>query len=81
MHGKQFLKLNQLIDLSKLLNENGYSNLNFEIIIPIDSDALLNRINEDIFFRNGVNGDKPTHTDEIVLNINDIKFKYVKKNE
>ena len=69
-------KLDDLINLSNLLNENNYSDKVSEIIFKVKTNEILNKINEDIYFRNKTSDSPPlTHVDEILLNINNIKFK------
>ena len=74
----QIVKLEELVKLSAILKENDFSNKGVEIIIKVKTNELLNKINEDIYFKNKT-PDSPqlSHTDEIILNINGITFKYV----
>lgn len=74
----QITKLENIIKLSEILKQNDFSNVNMEIIFKIKNIELLNRINEDIYYKNKTNDTPPIkHVDEIVLNINGIKFKYI----
>lgn len=74
----QLLKLNDLIKISELLAENNFNNKNITITIDVKTKELLNKINEDIYYRNDVNENNPPikEVDEIVLNINGTTFKY-----
>lgn len=70
------VKLDDLINLSNLLIENNYSDKVSEIIFNVKTNEILNKINEEIYFRNKTTDSPPlTHVDEILLNINNIKFK------
>lgn len=72
------VKLDELIKLSTILKENDFSNKNLEIIVNVKSSELLNKINEEIYFKNKTDNSPPlTHVDEIILNMNGIKFKYI----
>lgn len=74
----QMIKLEELIKLATILKENDYSNKNIEVVIKVKTNELLNKINEEIYFKNKTENSSPlTHVDEIILNINGIKFKYI----
>lgn len=77
---KQLIKLDNLIELSNLLLENGYSSNDMTIVINVHTEELLKRINEDIYYRNNKDNNTPINenVEEINVNINDIKFKYIK---
>ena len=77
---KQLIKLDNLIELSNLLLENGYSNSDMTIVINVHTNELLKKINEDIYYRNKEENNQPINenVDEIDLNINGINFKYIK---
>ena len=77
------LKMDDIIKLSAIMSENGYSNNGLTVIIPVRTQGLLNKINEDFYYRNATEGDKKSHpesVDEIVVNINGITFKYILEN-
>lgn len=79
----KMLKLEDAIELASLLHDNGYSDAGITIVINLKSDELLNKVNEDFYFKNN-NENKQgeiEHVDEIVLNINGITFKYIAENE
>ena len=77
---KQLIKLDNLIELSNLLLENGYSNDSMAIVINVHTNELLKKINEDIYYRNKEENSQPINenVDEIDININGINFKYIK---
>lgn len=77
----RIIKLDDLVKISKLLSDNGYADVDMEICINVPSDKLLNKINEDLYYRNKTE-DKPSfveNVDEINLVVNNIKFRYIKK--
>lgn len=74
----QIVKLEDVIKMSTLLSENGFSDKNIEVILKVKTNELLNKINEDIYYKNKTNDSPPLgHTDEIILNVNGITFKYI----
>jgi hypothetical protein len=74
------VKFADLIKLSKILSDNGFSNKGISIAIEVKNKTILNKINEDIFFRNGGEG-KVDEVDEIDINVNGVNFKYIIKEE
>ena len=74
------VKFTDLIKLSKILADNSFSNKGISISIEVKNKVILNKINEDIFFRNGGEG-KVEEVDEIDINVNGINFKYVVKED
>lgn len=74
------VKFVDLIKLSKILSDNGFSNKGISIAIEVKNKTILNKINEDIFFRNGGEG-KVDEVDEIDINVNGVNFKYIIKEE
>ena len=73
-------KLEPLTFLSSLIKENFSSNYdlsNMEIIFTVKED-VLKRINEDMFYAcNPASMNFPDEVDEINLEINEIKIKYI----
>lgn len=74
------VKFSDIIKISKILSENNFSNKDISIAIEVKNKIVLNKINEDIFFRNGGEG-KVEEVDEIDINVNGINFKYIVKEE
>ena len=74
------VKFSDIIKISKILSENNFSNKGISIAIEVKNKIVLNKINEDIFFRNGGEG-KVEEVDEIDINVNGINFKYIVKEE
>jgi hypothetical protein len=72
------VKFSDIIKISKILSENNFSNKGISIAIEVKNKIVLNKINEDIFFRNGGEG-KVEEVDEIDINVNGINFKYIVK--
>lgn len=71
--------LNDIFNLTHTLSEMRTScNLNrMEIVFHVEKDELK-LINEDIFYRNNPDGkNKPEDTDEIIVNVNGFKIRYV----
>ena len=77
---KQLIKLDNLIELSNLLLENGDSSNDMTLFLHVVTQELLKRIYEVIYYRYQIDYDSPINEDveEINVNINDIKFKYIK---
>ena len=48
----QIVKLEDIVKLSQILNENGFANKDITINIGVKTLEMLNRINEEIYFRN-----------------------------
>lgn len=74
--------VNELYELSVAV-KNIFKNKKFDNIsfnIELDEETL-NKVNEDLFYRNNPNANKNEFTvaDELNVNINDIVFKYTKK--
>jgi hypothetical protein len=73
-------KLEQLSLLSKTLNDNltpMYDLSNMEVVFKVDRE-LLTKINEDMFYTcNPASLQFPDETDEIILEINNIKYRYI----
>lgn len=72
------VKFSDIIKISKILSENNFANKGISIAIEVKNKIVLNKINEDIFFRNGGEG-KVEEVDEIDINVNGINFKYIVK--
>lgn len=70
--------LEDITKISQLLSENSLDNENITIVISVPNYDLLNRINEDLFYRNGGEG-SIERIDGINIHINNINFKYVIK--
>lgn len=71
-------KCDDLVALSKCFQEtlgDKYDLSTMEIVFSVD-ELTLNKINEDLYYRNNTTG-APDETDEIVVNINGYTFKYV----
>ena len=62
-------------DIFKTKNIN-----NISVQIELDEDTL-NKVNEDLFYRNNPNAKKEDFSiaDELKVNINDVNFNYIKK--
>jgi hypothetical protein len=79
-------RLNDFIEMASLLNESysgtDMSNMTIEFSV---SNGIMQKINEELFYRNNTGNmvyGNPTPTDEIVINIGNIKFRCVEeKNE
>ena len=72
-------KIEEVAKIASVLNENGYSNQGFDIVIPVPNIELLNKINEELYYKNNgkESGFDIERVDEINLNIYGISFKYV----
>lgn len=74
--------LEALYKLTSLINEEfkGKNLSNMTLIFEVD-EKTLNRVNEDFFYRNNPNAthDDYETVDEVNVNIEGIKYKYIKK--
>lgn len=78
---KIITNLNELIRFSQVINDN-FVDLelsNMTILFEVDKRTLKS-INEDFYYSNNTNG-IPEDTDEIVITVNGITFKYAVKDE
>lgn len=81
---KKILKLEDLLKLSSVLNnetmrEYDYDLSNMTMTFSVD-ETTLRKVNEEIFFSNNNTG-TPEDVDEIVVNVNNVHFKYVLEEE
>lgn len=81
---KKILKLEDLLKLSSVLNnetmrEYDYDLSNMTMTFSVD-ETTLRKVNEEIFFSNNNTG-TPEDVDEIVINVNNVHFKYVLEEE
>lgn len=76
---KRVLKFEDILKISAILEENGFSDANMTVVLGVASQALLNKINEDLFIRNKGENDSEikSNVSEIDVNVNNINFKYV----
>lgn len=77
----QIVKLDDIIKLSQILNENGFANKDITINIGVKTPEMLNRINEEIYFRNSNKENNLKIVDEIILNVGGYKYKYYVNND
>lgn len=77
----QIVKLEDIVKLSQILNENGFANKDITINIGVKTPEMLNRINEEIYFRNSNKENNLKIVDEIILNVGGYKYKYYVNNE
>lgn len=77
---KQILTVDDLIKISSVLQNNilnEYDTSNLQITLNVD-EKTMKMVNENIFYSNNPNtNQKPEETDEILINVNNIHFKYV----
>lgn len=76
----QIVKLEDIVKLSQILNENGFANKDITINIGVKTPEMLNRINEEIYFRNSNKENNLKIVDEIILNVGGYKYKYYVNN-
>ena len=77
----QIVKLEDIVKLSQILNENGFANKDITINIGVKTPEMLNRINEEIYFRNINKENNLKIVDEIILNVGGYKYKYYVNND
>lgn len=77
----QIVKLEDIVKLSQILNENGFANKDITINIGVKTPEMLNRINEEIYFRNSNKENSLKIVDEIILNVGGYTYKYYVNNK
>lgn len=77
------LKYEELADIAAFLSEKGYNIENLTILIDTGTNKMLQRVNEDYFYRfsNPGNGETPEDVSEVKVNIGGTNFKYVSSEE
>lgn len=75
----KILKYDDLVKISNALNENGYGCENLTIEIAIHTQKMLNRINNDFFYRSGKKEEERVTSDvsDVNITLNGVKFRYV----
>lgn len=75
----KILKYDDLVTISNILNENGYGCDNVTIEIAIHTQKMLNRLNDDFFYKSGRKEEDRVTDDVSDLNIslNGVKFRYI----
>ena len=68
--------------IATIIKENGLDHLDFSILIEVDSKRMLDKVNEDYFYVTPENREKkPEYGDEVIVNIDGIRFVYRVKEE
>lgn len=77
------LKYDDILKISTFFKENGYEGFDIELVNYLPNDKLLNRVNDDFFYRiNRGEGEKPEdNTDEVSVKVGEYKFTYKVRNE
>lgn len=76
---KIITNINELINFSQIINEN-FVDLelsNMTVLFEVD-EKTLKQINEELYYSNNTVG-TPEDTDEILITVNGITFKYIIK--
>lgn len=76
---KIITNINELINFSQIINEN-FVDLelsNMIVLFEVD-EKTLKQINEELYYSNNTDG-SPEDTDEILITVNGITFKYIIK--
>ena len=74
----KILKYDDLMKISNLLAEAGCVYDNVTLVIDIHTKKMLNRINDDFFFRcSKKEEERVSDVNEINISVNGVKFKYV----
>lgn len=72
---------NDLLSISNLLLENGYNYDNLTIEIDVPTLKMLNRLNDDFFFKSGIEDNKRVkNVRDFSVNMNGVKFRYICRN-
>lgn len=77
----QIVKIEDIMKLSKFLSENGFTDKDITINIGVKTPEMLNRINEEIYFRNSNKENELKSVDEIILNVGGYTYKYYVNNK
>jgi hypothetical protein len=77
----QIVKIEDIMKLSKFLSENGFAYKDITINIGVKTPEMLNRINEEIYFRNSNKENELKSVDEIILNVGGYTYKYYVNNK
>jgi hypothetical protein len=77
----QIVKIEDIMKLSKFLSENGFADKDITINIGVKTPEMLNRINEEIYFRNSNKENELKTVDEIILNVGGYTYKYYVNNK
>lgn len=72
----RLLKLNDIAKIASSLIEMGYKDSGLSVSIPIRTQIMLNKINDEMFKKFGINENKVTDVSEVNLNIMGINFRY-----
>lgn len=79
---KTLLDIEDLQKISDFLIENGYGDVPLTIIIEVLTKERLKKLNEDLYYQYNTNKEAEIiDADEIDVNINNFKFKYVLKKD
>lgn len=77
----QIIKYDDVLKIASFLKENGYDKYGLTISSVIETKDMLNKINEDFYYRiYGNNNEKPMYSDEINISVEGINFNYILKN-
>lgn len=81
---KNILNIEELVNLTYAIKENmfGFDVANLELVLRLGSNELK-QINEEFYYRNNPNASPRMlkKADEVIVAINDIKVKFIKKPE
>jgi hypothetical protein len=76
------LEYADLMEIAGFLINNKYDTAGISVEIPLDSDEMLEKINEDFFYRiEGNNAKLNTNVNEVIVNVGGINFRYFVKEQ
>lgn len=82
MQLNRLIKYDEAVKIATIIKENGLDCLDFSILTEVDNKRILDKVNEDYFYVTPENREKkPEYGDEVVVNIDGIKFIYRIKEE
>lgn len=82
MQLNRLIKYDEAVKIATIIKENGLDYLDFSILTEVDNKRILDKINEDYFYVTPENSEKkPEYGDEVVVNIDGIRFIYRIKEE
>ena len=78
MNGK-ILKPDDILKMQKFFQDNDYDIPNMQVVIEVNSEEALKKINEEYYFMQNKEGE-PAETDEVNVCIGNVRYKYVVEN-
>lgn len=78
MNGK-ILKPDDIFKIQQFFQDNDYDIPNMQVIIGVNNEEALRKINEEYYFMVNKEGE-PSDTDEVLVTLGNVEYKYVVEN-